>query len=146
MIKAAVTDSANQGFWDMGGGVAGTPHRTRYPNGSVFPPSIVDNFGSSVAKQASVSVPLNSYYVYSLKTRSIGWTNAVNTNNISGFGTNTVLYPSTCILGRSEGSSAGTFSFFSGNIAEALIFTNILDSSQVNTVRNYLKEKYDIDW
>lgn len=132
MNQPATRCSAWQGFCDFGTGDA----NTHYPDTNGF---IQDNFGSTIKRTSTNAVGgLNQYHLYQVETKTNGWNSRVNGTNVLVATNNTVQFDTAPTIGK-----GGSF-YFQGNIAEILIFTNILSSNQNFTVTNYLKQKYNL--
>jgi len=58
--------------------------------------------------------------------------------------TNTPAFPATPAIGRSRNDANNGYAYFSGNIAEILIFSPPISNSATNTVREYLRAKYNL--
>jgi hypothetical protein len=138
VLKAALTNSTKQGFWDFG--TAGD-HKAHYPNSSG---EIEDNFGTATRLYKTPATNgLNNYHLYQVISKTNDWRCYINTNLLFAPGLNNApAFPTTPTIGRSPATSG--FNYFSGNIAEVLIFSPPLTNSATNTVREYLRAKYNL--
>jgi hypothetical protein len=130
--KATRIGSGEQGFWNFGANAD-----TRYPNSI---DKIVDNFGSNTPWTSPATNGLDKYHLYEVIATSSGWTNRINGTNFFSVSPNTLSFPGAPVLGK------GSTKYFAGNIAEILIFTNVVSGDATNTVKRYLKDKYNLNY
>lgn len=134
VLKAAADmPSAQQQLWRIGGGGQGG---LAYPDAAG---TIWDDFGSSAQRQVgNPAAPLDQYHLYNIAGQLglwSAWINGVlqqNTTN-NGYG----VWPSPT-LGYANNA------YFSGDIAEILVFGRVLTSGERDTVSSYLNGKYAI--
>jgi hypothetical protein len=119
--------------WEMGtDSYSGTES---YPDGNG---DIVDDFGSTTAHIVYNPVqPLNQYHVFEVASRTNSWSAWINGVLQSSTNANTYGYNTTPTLGASEYSG-----WFSGDIAEVLVFDRTLTGDERTAVGNYLVSKY----
>jgi len=140
--QAAITSSATQGFWDFGTEVS---HKTRYADQNT---NIVDGWGCNklfIRSLTNTTVNIGQYHLYRVVSKTNDWKSFLNGTL---FATNTInctpAFPGTPALGRSTNDLGTGHVFFSGNIAEVLIFSPPLTNNATNTVHGYLTNKYNI--
>ncbi len=141
VLKSADLLSTTTGLWNMGSGtysLIGYP----YSNGQ-----IVDDFGStSTYTVGRPAQALSQYHVYEVAGQTNFWGAWVNgvlqyQTAINTYGVNTSY--SYLDLGCSYYGSS-PFSYFSGDVAEVLIFNRTLSANERWTVNSYLDLKYGL--
>ncbi len=120
----------------------------RYPfyDGSSY--SIYENFGSSSQSPYYLGVPaqpLNQFHIYEVAAAQSGdWYAWINGGTpLRHFTGNSVAFATSPTLGITP-SGGGQASSFKGDIAEILIFNQVLSDDQKSVVRNYLRNKYGL--
>ncbi|OAM91858.1 hypothetical protein AW736_26520 [Termitidicoccus mucosus] len=133
LVKAAqASPGSHRGLWWFGG--AG--YATHYPasNGS-----IVDDFGSNVAKTAGAPPDITQWHIYNVSSKAGHWESRVNGKTHYRVTSNTVSFYSAPYLGRSHQGYA-----FDGDIAEVLVFDRVLDEGERQAAGMYLYSKYTL--
>lgn len=110
----------------------------RYNNGNqVFTSPVVNTVNISVWQRASGSnYDQGKFFRNGVEQSQVSSTNPTNTPNIQ----NQRFMIGATINGGAE------FSFFYGDVAEILIYNNVLTSEEMNKVGNYLKDKWGATW
>jgi hypothetical protein len=127
--------SDSSGFWDLGSS-AGSSH---YPftSGSVY-----DEFGTSAIKISSdPAFSLAAWHVYNARSAPSAWSNHVDGVQLFSTADNTVGWATSPRLGQSNGTAT---QYFAGDIAEILIYDNILGADSRATIHGYLRRKYGL--
>jgi len=110
--------------------------------------SIIFHNGSGVTHTAGWGIT-KSEITGTGDTRMIAVTNDTSTKTVyinDGSGTTlTVDNPTTLADAFYVGSKAGT-SYFTGEIAEIIVFNRVLFSNEIDDVQTYLKKKYDLSF
>lgn len=135
------TNSSTQGFWNMG---TNTNWKTRYADQLN---RIVDNFASTnifALNLTNSTVNIGEYHLYRVVSKTNDWKSWLND---AAFFTNSVAnkpgFPNAPTIGKSAADVSGSV-YFSGNLAELLIFSPPISNSATNTVRDYLRTKYNL--
>jgi Concanavalin A-like lectin/glucanases superfamily/Fibronectin type III domain len=131
VVKAATASPSNvRGLWHFGANGGG------YPN---FDQNIYDSFGSSVLNEVGTPESLvSNYSIFNVSSQAGQWVARVNGETLVSSAINTVAFASNPLLG-SNGSQA-----FDGQIAEIIIYSNVLTSAQRAAVGQYLIGKYNL--
>jgi fibronectin type 3 domain-containing protein len=109
-----------------------------YPYYPVYDAQLQDSFGSTSTRATGrPSQPLDQYHLYNVASKAGEWSNWINGILHYKTLTNTVGWYATPTLGYSY---FGTY--FSGDIAEMLIYDHTLTTAERETVGNYLIQKY----
>jgi hypothetical protein len=141
VLQSADLPGISTPLWNMGSGtysLVGYP----YSNGQ-----IVEDFGSTTTNLVGdPAQPLNQYHVYEVAGQNNfwgAWINGMLQYQTAGntYGVNSYGYIE---LGCSYFSNGSRFQYFSGEVAEVLIFNQTLSTSQRLVVNNYLDLKYGL--
>ena len=134
------TDGSIHGLWRLGtaGAVAAA-----YPTGDGH---IRDDFGSDTSHdQGAPSQPLDQFQIYDASSQPGAWTARIN--GITQYTTlaNNVSWPSSPVLGYGGSNYyEGGSRYYSGDVAEILVFDQALSDSQRVVVGHYLNTKYHL--
>lgn len=109
---------------------------THYPylTGDVY-----DNFGSSSRYNFNSTVPFNQWNIYRLVSDSGVWISYLNQELLYYSITNTVSWTTAPKIGASNASA-----YFSGEIAEIVLFNSLLNNSETEQMYNYFNLKYNL--
>jgi len=134
VVKSTVTGN---GLWEWG------TSYTQYPNTNNV---IIDSFGWSKSPTVTFCTltTLTNFNLYNVSAITNDWTGRINNASgiCSGNSTNYGVYFGTTVyLGYGAGA---TYPYFTGDIAEMLLFKSVLSSGQRTTVENYFYNKYNI--
>lgn len=123
------------------GSFGGVPNLYGNVGGTVYPTS--DNFGSTVSYNLGAPlVNTTGYHVYNVSAQSESWGAWIDGVNQFSSGTNTVAFSPSPTLGKS--GSFGSYTSFSGGIAEVIVYSRTLGTTERDTVGYYLSKKYGI--
>lgn len=129
------TNADSSGFWDLGSS-AGSSH---YPftSGSVY-----DEFGTSAIKISSdPAFSLAAWHLYNARSAASAWSNHIDGVQLFSTTDNTVGWSTSPRLGQSNGTST---QYFDGDIAEVLIYDNVLSADSRAKIHGYLARKYGL--
>ncbi len=105
-----------------------------YPSSSGW---IVDDFGSSTQKYITPNKDISRYHLYSTSSKPGAWAAYMNGQVAASSGANTVQFePTTLRLGQFFTS------YFSGDIAEVILYNQVLTDSSRIRLESYLSLKY----
>jgi fibronectin type 3 domain-containing protein len=128
--KSALNQDASNttGFHLIGsGGASNYPHY-----GGIY-----DTFGSNAQKNTGRPLqPLDQYHLYNVTAKAGEWTNRINGLLHYTTATNIVGFSTAPYLGY------GGYYYFSGDVAEVLIYGRALSAAERESVGNYLQSKY----
>jgi hypothetical protein len=145
VVKAGTNGTANTcALWELGGDNFDSK---AYPAGEG---SIVDDFGSSGGYANSgthtllTPQPLGQYHIYEVSSQPNDWDAWINGVLQYHTGKNTVGFSAPCALGSATYYSYVDYAseYFSGDIAEVLVFNRGLTASERMAVNVYLNGKY----
>lgn len=129
--------SSKAGAWNFGS----SSNRSHYPftDGVVY-----ESFGSTARKNTGDPTPsLASWRLYNPASSSTEWTSRIDGSVHFTTATNTVGFPSSAIEFGSN-YVGGTREFVDGDIAELIIYDNVLSSAYRTTVEDYIADKYGL--
>lgn len=120
----------NQGLWQMGTEFWGTIYP--FTDGVVM-----DEFGSDISRSLGIpQVALDTFNVYNVSSQEDDWVARFNGKIALRDSSNTVAFRTDPALGRALAD------WFTGDIAEVVIYDRVLDASERETVGSYLAQKY----
>ena len=132
VLKVAGTSGA---LWEFGD----APNPNAYPAADG---SISDDFGSTTVQSLGIPPqPLNQFHVYEVSSQRNNWQAWINgclLYQTSETSFNSVSFAAGLTLGASQGG------YFSGDIAEVLVFDRPLATSERAAVNQYLDSKYSL--
>jgi hypothetical protein len=137
VLKAAADtpDYSDHPLWDMG--ADDSSYTEGYPD---YYGNIVDDFGSTTAQTVyDPAQPLDQSHVYEVAGQNGSWAAWINGVLQSSTNANIYSYNSN---NPTLGGSLYEYSFFSGDIAEVLVFDRTLTGDERTAVGNYLISKY----
>lgn len=120
------------GLWDLGNGTA-----TAYPftDGLLY-----ESFGATVRKDGIALASVSSWRVYNVYSAANDWQAFLDGASIHSTATNTVGFPSTCLLG----GDTGTGFYLDGDVAEFILYSRKLTAPERASVLSYLETKWAI--
>ncbi|MDR2429404.1 MAG: fibronectin type III domain-containing protein, partial [Puniceicoccales bacterium] len=123
---------ANSGLWTLGGSGG-----TVYPgvNGRVR-----DDTGSGGTHSFDAVCPTDAYHLYNVGSGPGFWYNEQNGAWVTAYPRNSFVFSPAAVLGRAVGSDA----WFSGDLAEILVYDRALDAGEKEAAGAYLVKKYDL--
>jgi probable HAF family extracellular repeat protein len=139
VLRAAQSVPANpSGLWLLGGNGSDT----LYPDTSGM---IVDNFGSPyLYAMPSPFQSLDQFHVYNVDSKLGEWINRINGDMIYGTLMNSFSTPSTVNYNGTYKLGASLNYFFSGDIAEVMVFDRTLSGDERDAVGEYLNQRYNL--
>jgi fibronectin type III domain protein/thrombospondin type 3 repeat protein len=137
--------SANGGgLWSFGWSIpCGCGHGTRYPNDQG---QILDDFSSANAYSSGPigSARIDEPHVYNVASSSSEWTSRINGNVQFTTTNNTVAFSPGPAIGASGWQPFYDRNYFTGDIAEVLVFDHALTQPERDAVFSYLHDKYGL--
>lgn len=97
-----------------------------------------DNFGSTSRFNFSTTIPYNEWHIYDIVSDNGAWIVYLDGELIYYSVSNTVGFTSSPLIGGSNGS------FFSGEIAEVIIYNQLVFGQDYDNLYNYFNTKYAI--
>lgn len=144
VIRAPSEYSVNGGVWSFGWNVpGGCGHGTRYPTDQG---QILDDFGSGIAYYSGpVGVArLDEPHVYNAVSSSSEWTSRINGDVQFTTTSNTVAFSPEPAIGASGWQPFYDRNYYTGDIAEVLVFDHALTQTERDAVVSYLHDKYGL--
>lgn len=132
VVKSAPLANTVSGLWTFGG--AGG---TMYPGADGL---VRDDTGSGGVHTFEAMFPTEVYHLYNVGSGTGYWCNEQNGAWVAAYSRNPFVFSSAAVLGRAMGSGA----WFSGDVAEILVYDRALDASERQAVGAYLVRKYDL--
>ena len=132
------------GVWSFGWSIpCGCGHGTRYPNDQGH---IVDDFSSANAYDSGPigGAHLDDPHVYNVVSSSSEWTSRINGNIQYTTTNNTVAFSPGPAIGASGWQPFYDRNYFTGDIAEVLVFDHALTQTERDAVLSYLSGKYGL--
>jgi hypothetical protein len=125
-------DGVSTGYMQFGS----NSFATHFP---YFTGDVYDNFGSSSRYSFNTTVPFNQWNIYRLISANGVWIAYLNQELLYYSVTNSVSWTSSPKIGASNASA-----FFTGEIAEIILFNNALTNGESEQIYNYLNLKYNL--
>lgn len=126
---------AGTGLWHYGTDSQAT--HFPYSDGNVY-----DNFGTNSRKGVGNPTPsLASFRLYSVVTKSGGWTARIDGTQVFTTASNTVGFRSSCELGS---GLSGAGPAFSGDVAELILYGTELSGGDRDIVESYIAAKFGL--
>ncbi len=137
--------SANGGgVWSFGWNIpGGCGHGTRYPTDQG---QILDDFSSANAYYSGPigGARIDEPHVYNVVSSSSEWTSRINDNVQFTTTNNTVAFSPEPAIGASGWQPFYDRNYFTGDIAEVLVFDHALTQTERDAVFSYLHDKYGL--
>jgi len=145
VTRAASEFPANGGgVWSFGWNVPnGCGNSTLYPNDQG---QILDDFSSANVYHSGIisSARLDEPHVYNAVSSSSEWTSRINNNVQVTKTNNTVAFSPGPAIGASGWQPFYDRNYFTGDIAEVLVFDHALTQTERDAVFSYLHDKYGL--
>ena len=128
---AAAALPGDNGLWYFGG-----------TDGNYYPltdGTTIETFGTTVAYTGPVPAqPLNQYHLYNVSAQAGAWMSSLNGVPYVVQSTNTVTFGASApTLGRGH-------NFFSGDIAEIIVYDHALSATERETAERYFNQRYQL--
>lgn len=98
-----------------------------------------DNFGSTSRYNFNTTIPFNEWHVYHVLSENGTWLAYLDGELIFYSGSNTVGWTTAPLIGASNAAA-----YFSGEIAEVILYSNLLAASEVDLIYDYFNFKYQL--
>lgn len=106
---------------------------------------VYDNFASTTRNDCGIpTATLSQPNVYNARSASAAYSCFVNGTQLFTTGVNTVSWGANPAIGGSAGSGAVPTSFYSGVIAEVILYNSVLGSAARSKIHRYLRDRYAI--
>lgn len=123
--------AARTGLWDMGSESAVTSHFP-WTDGIIY-----DEFGTTARKATVNPLPsLANWRLYNVRSATNAWSSHLDGVQLFTTATNTVGWAAAPVLGGSPPY------YFDGDIAEVLIYGNVLSATDRTKITDYIERKY----
>lgn len=128
-------DGNHSGLWNIGSDAV-SGHYSYFGDGHIY-----ESFGTTARKDTGNPTPaLTSWHIYSVYSATSDWKNFIDGVQLFSTTTNTAGFSSSASLGCDSGAS----NFLDGDVAEFIMFSNKLSTTDRANVVAYLKAKYAI--
>jgi hypothetical protein len=143
IVMKSAFDPAPDGISTGYGKFGSNSLSVHYPYFTGIPPSsdIYDNFGSTSRFNFSTTIPLNDWHVYNIVSDNGAWIAYIDGELLYYSVSNVVSFTNSPLIGC---SSLGLGSFFSGEIAEVIIYNNLVFGNDYDNIYDYFNAKYGI--